>query len=352
MSTGPRPLDPRFERQVRFAPLGEAGQARLAERRCLLVGLGALGSVLAQSLVRSGVGELVLVDRDVVELSNLPRQVLFEEAHARAGALKVDASLETLARIGGPTRLFGAAEHLDAFNVAELAAGAHLVLDGTDNLATRYLLNDYCVSRGVPWIYGGVVGGGGVALAVLPGRGPCLRCLFPEPPPPGALPTCDTVGVLQPAVGAIASIQAGLALRLLAAPTPFGTDPLGTDLEPAFLEVDVWRGEVRSLRAGRDPACPCCAKGLFPFLEEVLTERATLLCGRDTVQVRGGGALDLVALEVRLAGLAREVLRQGPLLRFAVDGVRMTLFRDGRALIEGTDDPERALALYDRYVGT
>lgn len=339
--------DPRFERQERFAALGSAGQARLGERRVLLVGCGALGSVLAQSLVRSGVGELVLVDRDVVELSNLPRQVLFEERHARDGTLKVEASREALLRIGGPTRLSVHADHLDALNIEALAAGAHLVLDGTDNLATRYLINDFCVSRGLPWVYGGVVGSGGVALPVLPGIGPCLRCLFPEPPPPGALPTCDTVGVLQPAVGAIASMQAGLALRLLSAP-----DPFATDLVPAFLELDVWRGEVRSLRAGRDPECPCCGQRQFPFLEEALTERATALCGRDTVQVRGGGQLDLEALEVRLAGLAREVLRHGTLLRFAIDGVRVTVFGDGRALVEGTDDAARALAVYDRYVGS
>ncbi len=337
----------RFERQARFAPLGNAGQARLAERRVLLVGCGALGSVLAQSLVRSGVGELVLVDRDLVELSNLPRQVLFEERHAREGAPKVEASRETLLRIGGPTRLVARAEHLDATNVAELADGAHLILDGTDNLATRYLLNDWCVARGVPWIYGGVLGGGGVALAVLPGIGPCLRCLFPEPPPPGTLATCDTVGVLQPAVGAIASVQAGLALRLLAA-----EDPFATDLEPALIEIDVWRGEVRSLRAGRDPRCPCCAQGEFPFLADPVGERASALCGRDAVQVRGRGALDLVALRERLSGLDPGARLSGPMLRVALDGLRLTLFRDGRALVEGTDDPDRALALYDRYVGT
>lgn len=347
MNGDPADFRARFERQARFAPLGTEGQERLAGRRVLLVGCGALGSVLAQSLVRSGVGELVLVDRDLVELSNLPRQVLFEDRHAREAVPKVEASREALERIGGPTRLVPRAEHLDATNVDELARGAHLVLDGTDNLATRYLLNDWCVARAVPWVYGGVLGGGGVALAVLPGIGPCLRCLFPEPPPPGTLATCDTVGVLQPAVGAIASVQAGLALRLLAAP-----DPLATDLEPALIEIDVWRGEVRSLRAGRDPQCPCCAKGQFPFLAELSGERAGTLCGRDAVQVRGRGALDLEALRTRLAGLDPDARLAGPVLRASLDGLRLTLFRDGRALVEGTDDPDRALALYDRYVGT
>ena len=204
---------PRFERQARFAPLGVAGQQRLAERRVLIVGCGALGGVLAQWLTRAGVGELVLVDRDVVEETNLPRQVLFTEEHAAAGAPKVTAAAETLASIGGPTRITPHAVHLNADQLLELGAGVDLILDGTDNMATRYLVNDYAVREGVPWIYAGVVSSGGLVLSVQPGEGPCLRCVFPDPPPPGALPTCDTAGVLGPAVGAIASMQAGLALR-------------------------------------------------------------------------------------------------------------------------------------------
>ena len=335
--------DSRFDRQVRFAPLGEAGQQRLAEARVLLVGCGALGGVIAQSLVRAGVGTLVLVDRDVVELSNLPRQVLFEERHATAGEPKVLAAAESLARIGGPTRLETHAMHLDADVLEELGRGAQLVLDGTDNLGTRYLINDWSVEHGVPWIYGGVVGGGGLVLPVLPGAGPCLRCVFRDPPPPGVLPTCDTAGVILPAVGAIASLQAGLALRLLAAPEGF---------EPALIEIDAWYGEVRRLRAARDPECPCCAEGERAFLDAPDARQTVSLCGRNTVQVRGrGGELDLDGLEVRLEGLASDVRRAGPLLRFSVDEVVLTVFPDGRALIEGTEEADRARALYDRYIG-
>lgn len=340
--------DRRFDRQVLFAPLGPQGQQRLAKRRVLLVGCGALGSSLAQSLVRSGVGTLVLVDRDVVEETNLPRQVLFEERHAREGALKAQATREALARIGGPTRIEAHAEHLDADNIEELAAGCDLVLDGTDNLGTRYLLNDWAVREGVPWVYGGVVGSGGIALAVLPGRGPCLRCLFPDPPPAGALETCDTAGVLQPAVAAIAGFQAGLALRILAA-----VHPAECDLEPRVIELDVWRGEARALALARRPDCPCCAERAFPFLEEPLGRRATILCGRNAVQVRGpASAPSLEEVERRVAGLARQTRRAGPILRFDLEECRVTLFQDGRALIEGTDQVERALALYDRFVGS
>lgn len=339
-----RPHAARFERQTRFAPLAVAGQERLARSSVLVVGCGALGGALAQSLVRSGVGRLVLVDRDVVELSNLPRQVLFDERHAFDQAPKVEAARETLARIGGPTRIEVHAEHVDADNIGELAQGCELLLDGTDNLSTRYLMNDFAVERGVPWIYAGVVAAHGLALAVRPGIGPCLRCLFPEPAPPGTLATCDTAGVLQPAVAAIAAVQAGLALRLLVEPEA---------LAPRLIEIDVWNGEVRALSVERDPRCACCAQRQFPYLHERDPQRAVLLCGRNTVQVRGARAQpDLSSVAQRLDGVAQNLRRDGALLRFDVGRQRFTLFSDGRALIEGTDDVGQALALYDRFVGS
>ncbi|MBK7644159.1 MAG: ThiF family adenylyltransferase [Planctomycetes bacterium] len=333
----------RFERQTRFAPLGKQGQARLCDSRVLLVGCGALGGALAQSLVRSGVGELVLVDRDLVEESNLPRQVLFEERHARESTPKVQAAAETLARIGGPTALELHATHLDESNAEELSEDCDLVLDGTDNLATRYLLNDLAVQSSTPWIYGGVVGSGGLVLAVLPGKGPCLRCLFPEPAPQGSLETCETAGVLQPAVALVAALQAGLALRLLAGP------PLE---KTQLFELDAWEPRTRALTIERDPNCPCCSKRDFPFLNDAQPHRAVRLCGRNTVQVRGArGETDLAGLERSLAGVARSLQRNELLLRFEVDEGRITVFPDGRALVEGTEDVGRALALYDRYLG-
>ena len=334
----------RFERQTRFAPLGQSGQARLERARVLLVGCGALGGALAQSLVRSGVGQLVLVDRDLVEESNLPRQVLFDERHARESTPKVEAARESLVRIGGPTTIHTHALHLDEQNAEELAQDADLVLDGTDNLSTRYLLNDLCVESARPWIYAGVLGSGGLVLPVLPGRGPCLRCLFPEPAPSASLETCETAGVLQPAVALIAALQAGLALRILVQPE---------DLEPELYELDAWEPRVRSLSLSRDPECPCCARREFPFLHEATPHRAVRLCGRNTVQVRGARrATDLPRLAAALAGVATSIRRNELLLKFEVEDQRFTVFPDGRALIEGTEDIGRALALYDRYVGT
>ena len=336
-------IPPRFDRQVRFAPLGRAGQQRLADARVLLVGTGALGGFSAQLLHRAGVGTLVLADRDVVEESNLPRQVLFEEAHARAASPKALAAAEVLERAGGPTRVEAHAVHVDADNLPALAAECDLVLDGSDNLPTRYLINDYCVREGLPWVYAGVVGSAGLLLPVHPGHGPCLRCLFRDPPPPGTLPTCDTAGVIAPAVGAIASLQAGLALRLL-------VDPEG--LEPALVELDAWSGELRRLGAQRDPACPTCGAGEFPYLESPTTGEAVILCGRRTVQIRGRGKVDLERLGERLQVAGVEFMRLGDILRFGVEETRATLFPDGRVLFEGTEDTQRALALYDRYIGS
>jgi molybdopterin/thiamine biosynthesis adenylyltransferase len=334
----------RFERQVRFAPLGPEGQARLERSSVLLVGCGALGGMLAQSLARAGLGRLVLVDRDVVDETNLPRQVLFDERHAREGVPKALAARETLARAGGPTRVDPHVAHVDADNLEQLAQGSDLVLDGTDNLRTRYLVNDWAVREARPWIYGAVVGAEGRVLAVRPGKGPCLRCLFPDPPPAGALATCDTAGVIQPAVGLVASLQAGLALRLLADPE--------AELVPALYDLDAWTPRLRAIDARRDPACPCCAARASPFLEGAPPKPTLVFCGRNAVQVRGAARPDLALVARRVEGLVTGMRSAAGLLRFDVEGGRLTLFDDGRALVEGTEDERRALALYDRYVGS
>ena len=343
----------RFDRQRRFAPLGTEGQERLQSARVLLAGCGALGGVLAQTLTRCGVGTLVLVDRDVVDLTNLPRQVLFEDRDLERP--KAEAAAEALARIGGPTRIEPHAEHLDAENLEQRAQGCELILDGTDNLATRYLLNDYAVETGTTWVYGGVVGSGGLVLPVIPGRGACLRCVFPDPPPPGALPTCDSAGVILPAVSAVASIQAGAALFWLGA-----GDAARAAYAPHLTEIDVWVGELRRVEAQRDDACPCCGERDFPFLRAPAQRSAWSLCGRNTVQVRspvptgvgGRKRADLARIAASLRGAASGVRELGTILRFDVEGLRVTVFADGRALLEGTDDVDRARAVYDRYVGS
>jgi adenylyltransferase/sulfurtransferase len=335
-------LAQRFDRQVRFAPFGREGQANLVSARVLVVGCGALGGVLAQTLFRAGVGELVLVDRDLVELSNLPRQVLFDERHARAGTPKAVAARETLERSGGPSAIRAHVLHLDARNLELVAEDVDLILDGTDNLETRYLINDFCVERGLPWVYAGVVGSAGLVLPVLPGRSACLACLFPEPPAEGLLPTCDTAGVLLPAVGAVASFAAGLGLRLLARPR----EPL----EAALIELDTWNGVVRRLSAPRDPDCRACVRRELVHLHRPGGE-AIALCGRNTVQIPPPlERRSLAALARALPEGAREVQHSEHLLRFAFEGCRVSVFPDGRALIEGTSDVHHARALSQRLL--
>ena len=339
----------RFDRQIRFAPLGAAGQERLARTRVLVVGCGALGGALAQSMARSGLGFVRIVDRDVVEESNLPRQVLFEPTDI--GQPKAQVAARALERIGGPTRVEPHVRHLDAELLRELGTDVELILDGTDNLATRYLINDFAVERGRPWVYGGVVGSSGIVFPVVPQSGACLRCLFPDPPPPGALATCDSAGVLQPAVAAIAALQAGAALRLL------GAEP-GTLVGRAsrLVELDVWTLESHAIEVPRDPQCPCCGQRSFAFLDADTTGDALSLCGRNTVQVRpqrsARARVDLASLHARLAGLALDLALQDGLLRFRLEGITCSVFPDGRALFEGTEDPVRARALYDRWLGS
>ncbi|MFT6832184.1 MAG: molybdopterin/thiamine biosynthesis adenylyltransferase [Planctomycetota bacterium] len=346
-----REKEDRFARQTRFAALGTDGQARLGESRVLLVGCGALGGVLAQWLVRAGVGRLILVDRDIVEETNLPRQVLFTAEHARQGSPKALAAKEVLSQVEGPTEIEAHAAHLDADLLLRLGGDVDLILDGTDNMATRYLINDFSVSRGVPWIYGGVVSAGGLILPVLPGSGPCLRCIFRDPPPPGALPTCDTAGVIGPAVGVIASMQAGLALRILSGHAD--------TLEPALLELDAWSGTVRRLTVPRADDCPACSASQFEFLDSGGSRtEAVSLCGRNTVQVMPqqfvatdppNASLDRIAAQLDDGGV--EYRRLGPLLRFEADGHRFTHFQDGRTLVEGTEDTGRAMSLVARWIG-
>jgi adenylyltransferase/sulfurtransferase len=334
----------RYAKQLLFRPVGKEGQERLRRSRITIVGLGALGSVLANHLARAGVGFLRLCDRDFVELDNLQRQVLYDEEDVRAALPKAAAAAAKLARINSEVVLDPRVTDVGHANAEELARDVDLVLDGTDNFETRFVLNDACVKLGRPWVYGGCVGSYGMAMAVLPGEGPCFACLLGERPAPGTSPTCDTAGVLNTAVAVVASLQANEALKILLGKREALAGGLQT--------LDLWSNTFQVVRVPRSASCEVCAGRKFRHLEGA-PSGAISLCGRNAVQVSPapGARLDLAEAERRLAPLGT-VRRNAYLLKFAADGCELTIFPDARAIIQGTEDLARARSLYARYVGS
>lgn len=328
---------------MRVAGVGEHGQRRLGAARVMVVGCGALGTHAADALVRAGVGTLHVVDRDIVEWHNLQRQVLFTEADAAAATPKAIAAAEHLAAVNADCRVHAHVADCTAAFLQDLDARPDLVLDGTDNFPTRYLLNDWCKQRGVPWIYAGAVGTEGAAM-VVPPAGPCLRCLWPEPPAQADVGSCETAGILAPAIASVSAFQVAEALKLL----------LGEPPVRGVYTCDVWRGSYGVLPVAERPApdCVACAHGRHPALTEPPASAVTL-CGRDAVQVDppAAAAIDLDALARRLGDSVDGLDRTPHLLRFAADGCRFAVFPGGRALLFGVRDPLRAKALYDRWLG-
>ena len=329
----------RYSRQILFPPIGERGQQALLDAHVAIAGCGALGSFHAAALARAGVGRLTIIDRDFIEPSNLHRQWLFEEADAAEALPKAVAAERRIASINSGVRARGVVADLTAVNVEELLADAGLILDGTDNFETRYLINDFAVSRGIPWVYGAAVASYGIAMPVIPGHTACLRCVYPNPPA-DAQPTCETAGVLNVIVSAVASLQVADALQILVAGSVPGR----------ITTIDVWKGGIRQIPAPeRDPECPACARREFPFLED--TDRPPMtLCGRNAVQIRGERLVDLSQLGARLRPLG-EVRVNEYALRFVAAPYELTVFADGRAIVKGTGDTGVARSLYARYVG-
>lgn len=327
---------------MRFAPIGREGQAKLASSRVLIVGMGALGAVLAMHMVRSGVGFVRMVDRDYVERSNLQRQMLYDEADADGGTPKAVAAERKLARINSDVELEAVVADVTAGNAETLADGVDLVLDGTDNVRTRLLMNDVCFKLGIPFVYGGAVSSQGMSAVFVPGATCCFRCLFGSEGDAGGQ-TCDTVGVISPIVDIVASFQAVEALKLLVGASEARRSGL--------LSLEIWRHQVFDMRLPpARPDCPTCGLREYPSLA-ASEEETTTLCGRETVQVRARRPFDLDAMERRLSAVAA-VERNPFLLRASLpEGERLVLFPDGRTLVQGTDDIARARSLYDRYIG-
>jgi adenylyltransferase/sulfurtransferase len=337
----------RYSRQMRFYGVGEAGQRKLLEARVTLCGCGALGTVLANVLVRAGVGFVRVVDRDFIETSNLQRQVLFDERDVTDNLPKAEAAARKLRAINSAITVEPVVTDIDRTNIVELCQDADLILDGTDNFEIRYLINDVAVKLGKPWVYGGCIGSHGQVMAILPGQTPCLRCVFEAAPAPGEAGTCETAGVLGPIVNIVASLQATEALKILTGNLEAVTREL--------VYLDIWENVQRRIKVAPllgKVDCPCCRQRRFEWLEGLHGAQTTSLCGRNAVQVshRTPNRLNFeeMARNLRLMG---EVSYNRFLLKFQVDSYEFTVFPDGRAIIKGTSDVERARTLYAKYVG-
>jgi molybdopterin-synthase adenylyltransferase len=338
-------VHPRYSRQVLFSGIGKEGQAQLVASKVVLVGCGALGAVQASLLVRAGIGRLRIIDRDFVEESNLQRQILFDEQDVKSVLPKAVAAEKKLRSVNSLVQVEGMVEDVNASSVERLLGGFDLIIDATDNFDARFLLNDYAVKNGTPWIYGACVGSYGLTFPIIPGETACLRCIFESAPPAGISPSCDTAGVIGPIVSVIAGMQVAEALKIL----------LGRkeSVNRKIITTDLWdnRREAVDLPQ-RHPDCPCCGRREFPYLEGSLGADVTTLCGRNSVQIRRreGAVIDLDDLARRLGQVGR-LEKNRFLLRAAIDGYQLTVFADGRAIVSGTYDPAIAKSVYARYVG-
>ena len=336
----------RYARQIRFTGLGQVGQSRLSSGTAVMVGLGALGSVSADLLARAGVGTLRLIDRDVVDESNLHRQLLYTEEDARQGLPKAVAASRRLAAANSGVALEVMVEDLVPGNIDGLLAGANVILDGTDNFETRYLINEWSVREGTPWIYGAAVAAYGLMMPILPGDTACLSCVFESAPPPEMSPTCESAGVIGPITSLVASLQTAEAMKILAGRSDC--------VSRVLTAVDVWDGRLQQIAVSRreDAGCATCGLHKFPHLESSAGHGAARLCGRNAVQIRPREprAVDLPALARRLQP-AGQVMQNDYLVRVHLEGLDLTVFADGRSLVAGTEDTAMARSLVSRYVG-
>jgi molybdopterin/thiamine biosynthesis adenylyltransferase len=335
----------RYSRQILFRGIGKAGQSRLLDSRVVIIGCGALGSAQAEALARAGVGNLRVVDRDFVETSNLQRQTMFTERDATERLPKAIAGANHIREINSDVDVDSEIADVNHSNIERLIQGFDLVLDGTDNFATRYLINDACVKHKINWIYGAAVGSYGVTMTIRPRVSKCLRCVFSEAPPAASAPTCDTAGVIMPIISVVAAVQVSEALKLLSGQTE--------RLHNSLMQFDVWRNEWRRISLeGPSPDCLTCGHGRFESLEADNHEFAAILCGRHAVQILPSqpAQVDLAALSQRLR-CSGEVKANDYLLRFRTGDYELTVFQDARSIIRGTDDIATARSLYAKYIG-
>ncbi len=337
----------RYSRQILFQHIGEDRQKLLMGRAAVVIGCGALGTVSSSYLARAGIGRLKIVDRDYIEESNLQRQILFDENDISENIPKAIAAQRKLQKINTKIEIEGVVTDIDYSNIEELTVGADVIIDGTDNFETRFLINDFCVKNSVPWIYGACIGSGGLVMNIIPSETPCLRCVFEIMPQIGSFPTCDTAGVIGPIAGIVASIQTTEAIKIL-------TEDHGS-INKTLIDIDVWDTKFRQIDISElknTNNCPTCKSHNYKFLEAEDGVMTTFLCGKNAVQVmsRNTGNIDLEQLEQKLVSI-NNVSRNAFMLKFRVNDHEFTVFPDGRAIITGTADSSTAKNLYSKYLG-
>lgn len=340
-------MSERYARQILFYGIGSQGQKILMQKNAVLVGCGALGCTSANLLVRSGVKCLKIIDRDYIEESNLQRQSLFDEEDISKNLPKAVAAQKKLQKVNSHVQVESFIADLNPSNIETLLERADIIIDGTDNFETRFLINDYCVKKGIPWIYGACIGSMGLTMNIVPSKTPCLRCILENLPPFGTIETCDTEGIIAPIASMIASIQVAEALKIL-------TDNYEA-LSEGLLKIDLWRNEIKRLRLEdikEKSDCVTCKQRNFGFLSKKTYSMITSLCGRNAVQILhpNGSKLDLNRLAVRLEKVG-DVSFNSFLLRLKIDGYELTVFPDGRSIISGTTDASVAKGLYAKYIG-
>ncbi len=343
------PMDiSRYHRQYLFSKIKEDGQKKISSSRVTVIGCGALGTVLVNTLARAGVGFLRVVDRDFIELNNLQRQVLFDEDDIKDNLPKAIAAERKIKKINSQIKIEAIVSDVNFTNIENFVKDVDLVIDGTDNFETRFLLNDACVKHNKPWIYGAVIGSHGLTMTIIPNETPCLRCVFESAPPPELTPTCDTAGIIAPASMVIASLEATEALKFLSGNKQ--------DLNKSLFSIDVWTHETKNfkldgLRETTD--CPTCKKHNFEFLTGDSSAKTTSLCGRNAVQITRSDKIKLDFNELALRfNKVGEVKFNPFMFQAKVDSYEFTIFPDGRAIIKGTNDPAQAKTIYAKYIGS
>ncbi|MBC8310580.1 MAG: ThiF family adenylyltransferase [Planctomycetes bacterium] len=343
-------ISDRYHRQRLVEGIGDGGQDAICNSTVAIVGVGALGCMSATMLARAGVGHIVLIDRDIVEKTNLQRQVLFTEDDAKTQQPKATAAKAHLTSVNSEIKITAHVEDLTSKNITRLLEGVDVIVDGLDNFNTRYLLNDFSIKTSVPFMFAGVIAGQGNVMTIIPEQTPCLRCLFPQPPPTGLQETCDTVGVLAPAIGIAASCQCMDVIKFVTGNK--------NKISKTLLTFDLWNSESNRVSFGK-PAedCPCCGQLLFEFLRETSSEPVAL-CGRMAVLLPCIDSFDLNIASNKLQEHGSfeksETMVRGEFNEErSPDGsaIKMICFHDGRAIIHGTDDIKRAKAIFERYVG-